>query len=421
MTQTWARPYILADDLTGCCDAALPFLSRYEEIFVCRRFSIKFRKDILLVSSTASRALSGTEAANRVRKVVNESILANRRLLMKKIDSTLRGPVAEEAEAVMTTGGYERIIFCSAFPAQKRTVRDGILRVDGVPLSEIILHERGQAFHLPDRPAEVLEKKFRTIEVSLETVRQGAESLTRTALEAPTGSAICVDAESEEDLDFIASAVRKKRNWLCVGAAGLAGAMARQLPIRRQSDSAPKLIDQLPIFLVGSLNPRSRAQVANIARAQNVRLWAADPGSVLRDSSSRSEYKIELGDTIGKALRGDDLRAAVVIVGSHELENPVQIESAAEIALWMARLGLERCKLGEAGGVLCCGGDIGQAVFDVSEASSLRVEAELIPGIAQCQLVGGQFDGLPVVTKPGGFGDENALAQILSIWTGTEN
>jgi uncharacterized protein YgbK (DUF1537 family) len=338
---------------------------------------------------------------------------------MKKIDSTLRGPVAEEVEAAMRAGGYERMIFCSAFPAQKRTVRDGILWVDGVPLSEILLHEKGQAFHLPDRPAEILGKLFRTTEIGLEIVRAGAGSLIRAVLEAPAGSAICIDAESEEDLDVIASAVWEQEDWLCVGAAGLAGSMARQMPIGGQSESPPKSINRPPIFLVGSLNPNSRTQVTSIARARNLQLWVADSGCVLHDSSPRGEYKNELGNSIGKALRGDDLRAAVVTVDSPKSENSVQIESAAEIARWMARLGLESCKRGEASGVLCCGGDIGQAVFEVSEASSLRVEAELIPGVARCRLSGGRFDGLPVVTKPGGFGDEHALARILSIWTET--
>lgn len=61
--------------------------------------------------------------------------------------------------------------------------------------------------------------------------------------------------------------------------------------------------------------------------------------------------------------------------------------------------------------------DIAQTVIEASGASSLRLEAELMPGIARCRLAGGQFDGLPLVTKPGGFGDDDALIRILQLWT----
>jgi len=46
------------------------------------------------------------------------------------------------------------------------------------------------------------------------------------------------------------------------------------------------------------------------------------------------------------------------------------------------------------------------------------LEQELLPGIARCRLVGGRHDGLPVVTKPGGFGKGDALCRILALWRG---
>jgi uncharacterized protein YgbK (DUF1537 family) len=43
----------------------------------------------------------------------------------------------------------------------------------------------------------------------------------------------------------------------------------------------------------------------------------------------------------------------------------------------------------------------------------IRLEREIAPGIPRGSISGGLFDGLPIVTKSGGFGKPGALIQIL--------
>jgi D-threonate/D-erythronate kinase len=42
--------------------------------------------------------------------------------------------------------------------------------------------------------------------------------------------------------------------------------------------------------------------------------------------------------------------------------------------------------------------------------------AEIVPGIPRGILRGGMFDGLPVATKSGGFGDADALIRIADFF-----
>ena len=104
-----ARVLIVADDLTGAMDAAGPFATRGMSTWVVAlpeacdpaRFS---RADVVAIN-TDSRHLPAAEAARRVEQAF--ALMGGERfaLVIKKIDSTLRGNVIAETEALMRATG----------------------------------------------------------------------------------------------------------------------------------------------------------------------------------------------------------------------------------------------------------------------------------------------------------------------------
>jgi uncharacterized protein YgbK (DUF1537 family) len=66
------------------------------------------------------------------------------------------------------------------------------------------------------------------------------------------------------------------------------------------------------------------------------------------------------------------------------------------------------------GGLFLTGGDIAVGTCRTLDVRALRIVQEIQPGIPGGRLTGGRCDGLWVVTKAGGFGDENALLEIAS-------
>src|SRR5262249_36585786 len=89
------------------------------------------------VVDTESRALDPTAAAERVgsrASCLRERLAAG--TVFKKIDSTLRGPIGAEMEALLATTGRRSALICPSFPDQRRVVRDGLLLVGGVPVHE---------------------------------------------------------------------------------------------------------------------------------------------------------------------------------------------------------------------------------------------------------------------------------------------
>jgi uncharacterized protein YgbK (DUF1537 family) len=62
--------------------------------------------------------------------------------------------------------------------------------------------------------------------------------------------------------------------------------------------------------------------------------------------------------------------------------------------------------------LLLSGGDTAALVCRALNARAIELQRELAPGIPCGVLQGGSFDGLPVVTKSGGFGAPDDLIQI---------
>ena len=80
-----------------------------------------------LAPATARRAVAA--AGRRLRE-------RSPRLVFKKIDSTLRGPVPDEVAAALEVFERRAALVCPAFPAAGRVVRDGEVYVYGKPLRE---------------------------------------------------------------------------------------------------------------------------------------------------------------------------------------------------------------------------------------------------------------------------------------------
>lgn len=65
--------------------------------------------------------------------------------------------------------------------------------------------------------------------------------------------------------------------------------------------------------------------------------------------------------------------------------------------------------------VIVTGGDTAMSFFHVLGADGVEIEGEILDGIVMGYLIGGNWNGLAVVTKAGAFGRENALEEIVEI------
>jgi len=245
---------ILADDLTGAADSAAAFLGRSARVTVLLDAASPPRGGVVAVDLD-TRTRPERAARRIVRHAFSRRAARRATVLLKKIDSTLRGHVAAELSAVQRAlGGSRPVLFAPAFPAQDRRVKDARVFARGRAISGDLRSLLARA-GLPAAHADLATIRSRAPGKALEA-----------ALDAGARALVC-DAETDSDLEALARAgLALRRRPLFVGSAGLAHALARCLPRSRRA-RRPAAQPRPVVTVVGSASPVSVRQARRLSRS----------------------------------------------------------------------------------------------------------------------------------------------------------
>jgi uncharacterized protein YgbK (DUF1537 family) len=362
------RLRIITDDFTSALDGTACFAqSGWDTAVLLKADGMHDAAVVSLDTGTRENFTAGASAA------VSAAASAWREadVLIQQFDSTLRGSVAQECISARNASGRLKLLIAPAFPSAGRTTAGGVVYVDGVPVH---LTSFGQDPTLPVTVSSVSEL-FEPHGVKVAVARNAAHA---SAL-LLTHDAVVVDARSEDDLDELVNSFITVPDLLWAGSTGLLRSMARVIPTPSVRDSAqllsemPALKARSPWLVVGSLNPRSRRQLEAIRAKRSANVLATD------EARSRPQG----------ALRDITLQTVSLL------------------------------RTGACDGLVVTGGETARQIVDALPAVSLRVCHEVEPGIPLV-LVQTATSTFPMITKAGGFGDDQALLRCLDAITGVE-
>jgi D-threonate/D-erythronate kinase len=357
---------VLADDLTGACDTGALFAGAGPvPVAVWPGAPLAAAVSVL---DTESRHLSPAAAADRVR-VAAAGLAATRHF--KKIDSTLRGHVAMEVDALLRVVPAPGAVLCPAFPSRGRLVLDGALLVDGEPVAE------SPVAHHPDFPRGASPATSRVVDllrpdaghplmsVLLPLVRAGVSRLAARLAELAGTLAVC-DAATDTDLDTLAAAaLALEPAPLLVGAAGLGAALARQLGLLAEPPPLPA--GPRWLIVAGSRHPASRRQVLEARRA-GLRVLATPDEAV----ADRARVTRELATRACECLARE--RFDVIAI---------------------------------------TGGETLAALFHALHGERIDLVGPPLPGLAFGHLRAPAHPALPILTKAGGFGPPDLFVSLV--------
>jgi len=411
---------VVADDLTGACDTGIQFKKYGLETFVLispyhsRGFS---ENTEAMVLDTESRNDPPEVAYKKVRKATGTLKDAQTEFFYKKVDSTLRGNIGRELDAMLDVSGAEAAIVAPAFPENGRITVGGYQLVEGVPLGmmESGGHEKepGES-HIPT----ILQKqtKRKVGYITLFKVAAGLEALEteiRNRIQAGE-EVIVVDAVADSDLKAIAHVISLgKHPLVACGSAGLAKGMAGIIGITARK---PVLI------IAGSINSVTIRQVIRTAERPNSLLVEVQTRELLKSKQAAEaeivrvtdEVLMNLGSGIDVIVTSARSRASVekaLIIG--ELMGFDEAKIREIISIGLGELAKRVSEKEKFAGLVLTGGDVAMSVLKSMGIRRLRLEKEILPGIPLTTTTGGEYDGLKIVTKAGGFGGENALLEIV--------
>ena len=136
-----SRLGVIADDFTGASDAASFLVKGGAETIMFNEVpkSLDAECDAVVIA-LKTRSAEPSSAINQTKNAVEFlKRIGCERIYFKycsTFDSTPRGNIGIVADFLMETLGVDYTLLCPALPINGRTVKDGILYVDGIPLSE---------------------------------------------------------------------------------------------------------------------------------------------------------------------------------------------------------------------------------------------------------------------------------------------
>jgi len=428
--RTRQRCLLIADDLTGAADAGVQFAKRGLKTLLkpFRRQDTASpaggqAQDVLVIN-TATRGLPPKEASDILSGLLKGYDAERFPVLYKKIDSTLRGNIGSEIDAVLKATGLPFCFMAPSYPEQDRVLVDGIMRVKGKSLA---LTETARDATSPVQEYRVLklladQTPLSVGAVGLGDVVSGKENL-RAAVERKreAGDRILLfDAATRPDLGAIADvAFALKTVPLLVGSAGLAGEVARILaPGKAGIGRKMRRPFRHILIVAGSASAVTHTQLGRL-QEKGFSSFELPKRLVSGSGKGRTEDRRALIRSLQDALAGGGVifrSFSERWIGSDKTA-PLSrriIDVMADVAFEVLREGWVGA--GEPALILT-GGDTALAVLQLLDYEWIELEEELLEGIVRGALRGGPWDGLAVVTKAGAFGKEDALVRILELLT----
>ncbi|MEV0643227.1 4-hydroxythreonine-4-phosphate dehydrogenase PdxA [Streptomyces sp. NPDC050619] len=382
------RVLALADDLSGAAETAVALGVPGRIVLGPAPLDPHAYGEAVVVDLDC-RSLPAADAARRVREALRA--VPSDVLVLKKADSLLRGNLA--AETAACAEGVEGVVVATALPALGRTVRGGVVHLDGVPLHTTDAWRAESTAPPPSISAALGDA--RTTLVPLEAVRGDAlPGVLRAAVDA--GHLPVCDAETDADLDLIAEAALTCGPGVrLMGTSGLAAAVGRLL---RRTDGTSAATTAVPapgagrprrplLVVVGTADPSAPAQIAQLTQ-RGARHVSVNPDAPTSD-----------------VMNFDDL--ADVTVLSIDNGPGIRPASAHRLVSALARLAADRA--GDADLVLT-GGETARRVLDALGVARLAPLGQIHHGAVHARTP----DGRDVVTRPGSFGDTDSLLRIAT-------
>jgi len=413
---------VIADDLTGSNATC----SLFKKIGLRAASILKLQGDInydvdVISYSTASRGLDKEEAYKKVSEAIK--ILKNKDVLVynKRIDSTLRGNIGTEINAMLDNLEDDRIaVVIPSYPDSGRIVVNKTMLVNGVLL------ENSDAGKDPKTPIKtscvesLIQKgiKYSSTYFTLSDIEQPIEEIVKKIQEAIKKSRVLIfDAVNNEDIIKISKAIiHSDINIITVDPGPFTLYYSKELQKKNH-------LEKKILMVIGSVTATTKKQIEYILQEEDIFLVKMKVEDFFEKETCLKEIERVIS-FIKKGIVSYDL--FLVTTSPIGDEKKADLQKLAEnlnttveeiskiIANTLTETVVKILKETEKfEGVYSSGGDITIALLEKLKAIGVEIREEVIPLAAYGRLIGGDFPNLKLVSKGGMVGDEKTIKLCL--------
>jgi D-threonate/D-erythronate kinase len=425
------RLAIIADDLSSATDCGAQVVrSGLSVVVPLGSYSLpaQARAAEVISVDTDSRSLSADEAYDKVKVAAQQLVGEGWTHFYKSVDSTLRGNLGVEIEALLDVVKSDCAIIAPAFPKYGRTTVDGVQYLHGRPLHET---EFGTDPTAPVKDADIARRlaegsRRKAGRLTLDQVRAGPTQI-KSALRGLLADGIelaVVDIAEQDDLKRICLGLSQSDlRIVWVGSTGLAEFVPLTLGVASASDifNQDHPLDTRPaLALVGSASQTTQQQLDYAQTNSGLSIIPLDPARMIQNGTTSAAELEQAGSNLRAAIDSGNDAALVVRASRDEIAATQRLGaalnfSAAQVAQrivdGLAQAGSRLVREGRISGIVATGGDTANALCNVLGAQALEILGEVEAGIPIMRLLGKQ--SFPLITKAGGFGSPAAMRDAL--------
>ena len=413
---------VIADDLTGSNATC----SLFKKIGLRAASILKLQGDInydvdVISYSTASRGLDKEEAYKKVSEAIK--ILKNKDVLVynKRIDSTLRGNIGTEINAMLDNLEDDRVaVVVPAYPDSGRIVVNKTMLVNGVLL------ENSDAGKDPKTPIKtscvesLIQKgiKYSSTYFTLSDIEQPIEEIVKKIQEAIKKSRVLIfDAVNNEDIIKISKAIiHSDIDIVTVDPGPFTLYYSRELQKKNH-------LEKKILMVIGSVTATTKKQIEYILQEEDIFLVKMKVEDFFEKETCLKEIERVIA-YIKKGIASYDLFLVTTSPIGDEKKADLQKlaenlnTTVEEISKIIANTLTETVvkilkETQKFEGIYSSGGDITIALLEKLKAIGVEIREEVIPLAAYGRIIGGDFPNLKLVSKGGMVGDEKTIKLCL--------
>ena len=420
--------YVIADDLTGA-NATSVLLAK--EGFKCSTFiDSKLLNDEnmnccdVIAISTDSRGVTREEAYARVSEEVKR-VKHLHPIYTKRIDSTLRGNIGSEIDAILDNDDDFIAIVVASYPDSGRISIGGFLLVNSVPLQNTLVAKDPKCPVTNSSVKEIIQSqtKFKVSDIQISDVLRGEEFLSRkiSLLVDEGNRIIVVDAVTNDEIETIAKAsILTKLKIIPVDPGPFTKCLMNTKYGLSNVEQGKKVF-----FAIGSVSKTTIGQIENLIATKSPVIVKVNPLELIDDENIDKEVKrvlhiieeklkINKSNIIGitTTTREDEVLNLTDLsqkLGINEEDISIKINKGlaniTELALELSNSSI--------GALYTSGGDVTMEVMKRLGVEGIDIKDEIIPLAVYGRFIGGKYPNMPVITKGGLIGDKKTLSLCI--------
>ena len=396
-----ARLTVIADDLTGALDTGVQFANRCVSVRVAAVHGTAavheelFQADVAVIDAEV-RHRSQQQAYKICLELVQQAQRCGTDSVYIKTDSGLRGNIGAMFQAALDASGAAVAYYAPALPQMNRLTRGGIQYIDGVPIDKSVFgQDPFEPVHSP-----YVKDLFRNCRAAI---------------------VIC---DVEKDTDFRCIAMELQRtNGLKIlgGCAGFAAVLPPFLGLEGGSISLPCINAPL-LVLCGSLNPITKRQLEYGAAHGGVRI------SLQSEQLAAGYFESRAGQDFLTQIEQRMQGGCDMLIDTDGTDTAEDADTAEQLRGQIAeQLGLLMALLLERPAAdnylpMIIGGDTLMGFMQQLPEAEISPLGEAAPGAVLFTAPMATHVSRIIVSKSGGFGDEDLLSRIRqNLQKGTED